>query len=137
LSNVDRLNGLVLEAQQDIFRLACRDCGLTLKAISDKANIPYQNVKLYAGGHNAMPIVALLKLRGVIPDSLLSLVLAPVDAQIVSTLCADDAHDDFAERCDNVASLVRKARHPDSPEGVEIAECEAHHIRRARAECGA
>ena len=137
MSTVDRLNGLVLEAQQDIFRLACRDCGLTLKAISDKANIPYQNVKLYAGGHNAMPIVALLKLRGVIPDSLLSLVFAPVEAQIVSTMCADDDHDTAADRCDNVASLVRKARHPDSPAGVEIAPCEASRIRAARLECGA
>ena len=137
MSNADRLFGLVIEAQQDIFRLAKRDYGLDLTEISGKANIPYANIKYYAGGHGAMPIVALLKLVGVIPDELLSRLLAPVGKIVVSEHCADNDHDTAAERCDKVASIVRQSRHPASPGGVEIVDCEDVEIRRARAECGA
>jgi hypothetical protein len=128
LSNADRLNGLVLSAQMDIFRLARRDYGLTLTEISGKANIPYQNVKLYAGGHNAMSIATLLKLVGVIPDDLLSRIFAPVERQLASSQCEFD-HDAMGADCIEYGSKLQRARSPNSPAGVEIAPCEDADLR--------
>jgi hypothetical protein len=88
----DRLTDMVLAAQTRIFRLAERDYGLSLKAISVESGIPYNTIRSY-NGHNgapvAMPLTALLKLVGVIPDDLLSHLLDPVDRRIADTETAD------------------------------------------------
>jgi hypothetical protein len=125
----DRLFGLVVEAQMDIFRLAKRDHGLSLTDISGKSNIPYQNIKYYAGGHGAMPIVAVLKLVGVIPDDLLSRLFLPVEKQITSSQCEMSDHDTLASNCIGFAAKLQGARHPASPEGVDIAPCEDADLR--------
>ena len=63
--------------QERIFRIAQRE-GLTLKAISLDSGIPYSTLRSYAGNNGEtaeMPVSALYKLVGVIPDELLSLLL--------------------------------------------------------------
>lgn len=72
----------VHEAQQRIFRLALRFHGLTIKTISLDSGIPYDTLRSYANGRATMPITALLYLVGVLPDELLSHLLAPVGKQI-------------------------------------------------------
>jgi hypothetical protein len=83
----DRLAQKVLEAQERAFRLAFRDYGLTLAQISRDSNIGYNSIRAYAGNNGEqqmMPVSALLKLVGVIPDDLLSHLLEPVGKQITS-----------------------------------------------------
>jgi hypothetical protein len=68
--------------QERIFRIAQRD-GLTLKAISLDSGIPYSTLRGYAGNNGEtaeMPVSALYKLVGVIPDQLLSLLLPEAHA---------------------------------------------------------
>jgi hypothetical protein len=128
----DRITWLVLEAQQRIFRLAERDHGLSLKAVSLDSGIPYNTVRSYAGGHAVMPVPAMLKLIGVVPDTLLSHLLDPVQRCIVPAQPDDGDHDTLASNCIDFASEHARARHPNSPAGVEIAPCEDSTLRAKR-----
>ncbi len=134
MAHDDRIQGLVLNAQSRVFRLAERDYGLTFKALSLESGIPYNSIRNYAHGETVMSLTALLKLAGVIPDVLLSQLFDPVGKVLVDAEPDDGDHDTVAECCDNVAQLVRRARHPASPAGVEIADCEDRTIRAARAQ---
>ncbi len=126
----DRIVRLTREAQQRIFRLAERDCGLTLKAISLDSGVPYSTIRTYASGEAIMPITALIRLADVIPDTLLSQLFDPVDRHLVKD--SDDyCLDELGEAADDVAAKVRRARHPNSPGGIEIIDAEAMAIRRA------
>lgn len=121
----------ILKAQSRIFRLAERDHGLTMKVIGLDSGIPYETIRSYAGHKGAqsmMPVSALCKLVGVIPDELLSHMLDPVGRQIVTD---DDDHDldILGEGADELAAEVRRARAPSSPGGVEIVDIEEARIR--------
>lgn len=110
--------------QERIFRIVTRD-GLTLKAISLDSGIPYNTIRSYAGNNGEtteMPVSALCKLVGVIPDELLSLLL-PVGRQIVRAPDSLD-HDALAEHLRSWLAEKDRAHHPDSPGGREIAPCE-------------
>lgn len=85
MTNCDRLSSELLKAQQRIFRLANRDHGMSLKNIGSDANIHYDTLRAYASGHTAMPMLAFLKLVDVLPDYLLSQLIAPVGRTIVPT----------------------------------------------------
>lgn len=132
MAHSDRIVALTLEAQERVFRLAARDHGLSLQRISLESNIPYNTVRSYAG-HNGeqaqMPISALNKLCGVIPDDLLSHLTGPADRHIVHD---DDDHDldVLGDGADELAAEVRRARSPSSPGGTEITDMEEARIRR-------
>lgn len=120
----DRITALVLEAQQRIFRLADRDFGLSLKSISLDSGIPYNSIRGYASGHTVLPVPALLKLVGVVPDALLSHLLDPVERHIAPNDNNDSDLDELADAADELAADVRRARHPNSPGGVNIVPIE-------------
>lgn len=80
----DRISLLVRDAQRRIFRLAERDCGLNLKAVGLDSGIPYNTIRSYASGEAIMPVPAMLKLVGVLPDELLSHLLDPVDRHLAT-----------------------------------------------------
>jgi hypothetical protein len=128
-----RISFLVLEAQKRIFRLAERDHGLRLKTISMDSGIPYNSVRGYASGETVMAVPAMLKLVGVIPDDLLSHMLDPVGRHIAENETDDGDHDTLASNCIDFASSHARARHPLSPKGVEIADCEDKELRASRA----
>lgn len=135
----DRIISLVLQAQSRIFRLAERNHGLTLKAISLDSGIPYDTIRSYAGHKGAqvqMPISALVKLAGVIPDDLLSHLLEPADRHIVRNADDDSDLDDLGDSADEVSRLVRRARHPSSPGGTEIIAIEEAAIKLAARKLG-
>lgn len=122
----------ILRAQSRIFRLAERDHGLSFKALALDSGIPYDTLRTYAGNKGAqamMPVSALCKLVGVIPDELLSHLLDPADRHIVPN-DDDDELDDLADIADEVAREVRRARHPKSPGGTEIIAIEEERIKR-------
>jgi hypothetical protein len=110
--------------QERIFRIAQRE-GLTLKAISLDSGIPYSTLRSYAGNNGEtaeMPVSALYKLVGVIPDELLSLLL-PEGRSIVLVPEQID-HDQIAAAFADYLHEKNQAHHPDSPAGRDIADCE-------------
>lgn len=112
--------------QERIFRIATRPGeGLTLKAISLDSGIPVSTLRSYAGTNGStaeMPVSALYKLVGVIPDELLGLLL-PEDRMIVRAPEGLD-HDEIEEICADYMATKAKAHHKDSPAGREISDCE-------------
>lgn len=114
------LDNDIRATQERIFRIAMRN-GLTLKAISLDSEIPYNTLRGYAGHNGAtaeMPVSALAKLVGVIPDDLLSLLL-PVDRAIVQVPEGVD-HDDLEDACRDYLNAKADAHHKDSECGREI-----------------
>jgi hypothetical protein len=135
MADVDRIVALTLEAQERVFRLSARDHGMSLQWISRESNIPYNTIRSYAG-HNGeqamMPIAALNKLCGVIPDDLLSHLTEP-GGRILDKPSEDGDHETTVANCLDFVAHKQKAHHPESPAGVEIADCEDRSLRVAKA----
>lgn len=113
-----------LATQERIFRIALRN-GLTLKAISLDSGIPYNTVRSYAGSGceiAEMPVSALRKLVGVVPDELLSLLLP--DGRTIVRLPDGVDLDDFEDACRDFLDTKCKAHHENSPAGRELSDCE-------------
>lgn len=132
MAHDDRITLLVLEAQQRIFRLSERDHGLSIKAISLDSGIPYNTLRSYASGAAVMAIPAMLKLVGIIPDALLSHLTDPVGKHLASNSTDDGDHDTLASNCIDFAAKASRARHPQSPGGVEIVDSEDKELRDCR-----
>lgn len=125
----DRISLLVRDAQKRIFRLSERDHGLSLKAIGLDSGIAYNTVRTYASGESIMPVTAVLRLTGVIPDELLSHLFEPVGRHIAEN--GPDGETDLdalGEDADAVATEVRRSRHPNSPGGTNIVPIERQAI---------
>lgn len=114
------------KAQQRIFRLANRDHGLTLKAISLDTGIGYSTIQTWANGSSVMSVTSLFQLVGVIPNELLSLLL-PAGHVIVEVPEGID-HDIIAPMFAGYLRGKDEAHHPDSPGGREISDCERHSL---------
>lgn len=108
--------------QERMFRLAQRDHGLTLKAISLDSGLGYTTVQSYARGEAVMSIAALFKLVGVMPDELLSLLLP--DGRHIVQAPEEIDHDKLCELATDYVATKAAAHRVDSPEGVKIAPCE-------------
>jgi oligoendopeptidase F len=131
----DRITRLTLEAQARVFRLAERDFGLSKKRIAIDSGINYETIRSYAGTKEAQAVMSLpsfIKLCGVIPNELLSQLLELADRHLeMDEEDEDTEFDDLADHGDNLARLVRQARHPNSPGGTEIIATEEEGIRAA------
>jgi len=112
------------EEQKRIFRIATDPMryGLTLKAIAIDSGIPFSTLRTYADGSAIMPITAVFKLCKALPTELLSLIL-PEGLAITANGERID-HDDMAAKALDYSMEYARARHPDSPAGVQIAACE-------------
>lgn len=122
-----------LDLQRRVFRIATDPMryGLTIKVIAFDSGIPDSTLRTYADGSTAMSLHAFVKLVGIIPDELLSLLL-PETRQLVPVAKGGD-HDTFAVNCLDYAAQYAAARHPDSPGGVEIDLVEAADLDAAKA----
>ncbi len=131
----DRIRSETIRCQQRIGRLAQRDYGLTLKMLSLDSGIPYPTIRNYFGQGDQelseLPVSALVKLIGVIPDELLSQLFDPADRHLAKNADDDACYDTLGDKADNVARLVRQARSPTSPGGTEIIAVEESGIKRA------
>lgn len=110
--------------QERIFRIAQRQ-GLTFKAISLDSGIPYSTLRGYAGHSGEpceMPVSALVRLIGVVPDELLSLLLP--DGHAICRVPDKLDHDEIADAFADYLHTKNAAHHPDSPAGRDIADCE-------------
>lgn len=127
----DRMNEQTLAAQARLFRLAERDYGKSLKQISLDSNIPYETLRSYKGdkgAHAMMPLSAVNKLCGSVPDELLSHLLEPGNRHVAENLDDEGDLDALGEDADAVATEVRRARHPNSPGGTNIVPIERDSI---------
>lgn len=105
-------------AQERIFRLAQRDYGLTIKAISLDSKLHHNTISDYANGRSVMSIASLFRLIGIIPDELLSLLL-PEGRQIVQA--PDDIdHEWLCDKAREYVDAKVKAHREDSPAGPNI-----------------
>lgn len=128
----DEISRETRKTQRRIFRLAKHNHGLTRKAIAIDSGIPYSTLGGYEKGLQIMPITAVVRLVGVIPDDLLSQLFSPADRHLERDEDDEDsALDDLGDIADEVAREVRQARHPHSPGGTEIIAIEEERIKRA------
>ena len=130
----DKISERQKREQARVFRLAQRDCSMTLKAISLDSGIGYTTIQSYAKGESVMSIASLFRLVGVIPDELLSL-LMPEGRQIVRAPEHVD-HDDICHALHDYLQAKSDAHHPESPGGREIAPCEDEALRSKVASIG-
>jgi len=117
------------ETQKDVFRIAADPMrfGLPMKLIAAKSGIPIDTLYTYANGRAAMPLLAMHKLCGVLPNELLSLLL-PGEFCVAQA----DASLDLAEtasRCIDFVAEYASARHPESEAGVDLGPNEIATLR--------
>lgn len=110
--------------QERVFRLANRDYGLTLKAISLDSGIAYNTIQGYASGSAVMSIASLFKLVGVIPDALLSLLLP--DGRAIVAMPEGVDIDEVELACRDLLAAKGEAHRPESEAGREIGPNEKH-----------
>lgn len=127
MSSDCRISHLTLETQRRIFRLSERDFGLSQKAVSMDSGIPYSTIRTYASGEAVMPITALVKLVGVIPDSLLSQLLDPA-ARCIVRIPAGVDYDEVSKVCREFLDEKERAHHPMSEQGREIGPVESQEL---------
>lgn len=114
----DNISDRQKATQERVFRLAQRDHGLTLKAISLDSGIGYTTVQSYANGNSVMSIASLFCLVGVIPNELLSLLLP--EGQRIVTVPEQIDHDEIDELCRDYSATKAAAHHPESEAGRDI-----------------
>lgn len=115
--------------QQEVFRFAERDHGLSLKVLHLKTDIAISTLKGWATG-SAMPAWAIGKLgrEGGVPDHLLSLILEPFARHVGTDEDGEGDLDTAALDAGEFQSAVQRARHPASPGGVAIVPQEVAQI---------
>jgi hypothetical protein len=111
-----------LKRRQQAMFLEAANRGITHKQIHYEANLSLSIIGQYARGETAMGGPAMLKIRRVVGAELFTMLLDDGDHLIEAP--ADIDHDDLAAGCIDYASAHARARHPDSPGGVEIMPCE-------------
>lgn len=136
MAHDDVISRRVREAQARVFRVACDPMrfGLTLKLIAIDAGLPYSTLRGYAHGETEMPLSALVRLCGVLPAELLSVLLP--DGWAISPAADEVCPDTLAMACSDFTRAHAEARHPASEDGCAISPAEAETLRARRAGLG-
>jgi hypothetical protein len=113
-----------------MFRLAQRDHGITQKMIHMDTGIGLSTLGQYVRGESVMSLAAVRKLARMkeFPSALLSVLFDDTERHVVDG-DGDSDLDSLGEDADAVAAAVRRARHPNSPGGIEITQDEEASIR--------
>lgn len=124
-------------AQQELFRRAAQEEGLTINTLHAKdMHLKKSTMRDWAAGRAVIPAWALGALgEAGVPDHLLSLVYAPYTRSITTEEDGDGDLDTAATEAIEFAAEVQRARHPHSPGGVQIVPQEKVliHPKRQRA----
>jgi hypothetical protein len=114
----------VKDRQKLVFRLACDPSryGMTKKAISADSTIGYDSLCDYANGETEMSLSALVRLIGVLPNELLSLLLP--EGQAIVAVPDEVDHDQLADAVAEYLAVKNAAHGPESPAGRDISDCE-------------
>lgn len=108
-------------AQETMFRKAA-ERGLSQKVIAADTGLSLTIIGQYARGETAMGGPSIIKMFGVIPDDLLSLLLP--DGRIIVRAPHGIDHDALCDWAEGYVATKTKAHRADSPMGPEIADCE-------------
>jgi hypothetical protein len=120
----------------DMFRLAERDHGLTLKRLSLLSSMSYDTLNEYRKGA-AIPLHAFVQIAPHMPDELLTLCLEPADKAVVSGGITDGALDELAEEAADYLAEYTHARSPSSPGGAQIIPMERAKLSEKARKVGA
>ena len=126
---------LCAKGAQDLIFSQAKEHGLAFKVIAARSRTPESTLRTYAGTKGKMvemPVGALNRLCGVIPEQLLSLLLP--DGWSIVRIADELDHDAAAEAMGKYLAAHRAAIHPDSPAGREISDCEDKELRELFAE---
>jgi hypothetical protein len=127
----DARNSVAL--QQDMFRLAKHEHGLSLAVLARTRGIPLSTLTGWANG-TAMPAWALGALK--LPDDLLSIVLTPFQKHVGTNEEGDGDIDALGLEALGLVSEIAEARSEHSPGGSRIVPIELGRIKaRARKVC--
>jgi hypothetical protein len=116
-----RITAALLRQQQTVFRLAGTQ-GVTHKLIHHETGLSLSVIGQYARGETAVSGPSLIKLFGVIPDSLLSLLLP--DGRAIVRVPTDVDFDDVEAACRDFLATKGASHHPDSPDQRDVSSCE-------------
>jgi hypothetical protein len=110
----------VKDRQKLVFRLACDPLryGMTKKAISADSCIGYDSLCDYANGETEMSLSALVRLIGVLPNELLSLLLP--EGQAIVAVPEGVDHDELAQEMVDYLAEKQAAHRPESEAGPAI-----------------
>lgn len=111
-----------LKRRQSAMFLEAANRGVTHKVVHYETGLSLSIIGQYARGETAMGMAAALKIRSVVGAELFSMLFDDGDYLVEAS--GDIDHDDLAHGCIQYAAAHARARHPDSPAGVEIADCE-------------
>lgn len=128
-----------LKRQQVTMFAAAKARGITASVIhwdtgGDNGGISLSTIGQWSRGESAMGLEMLIRLIGIIPDDLLSILL-PDGKSIVTDPTGD--HDGFAAKCIDFAAAHAAARHPASEAGIEIGPGEHKSLTAKRAQVAA
>ena len=124
-----------LDTQRDIGAFIHSNPMMSLKTVAADSGIPYSTLCTYFSQERdirlaELPMSNYVRLIGVVPDEQLSKLLDPGDRHLAHNGDEDNEFDDLADKADEVAREVRRARHPKSPGGTEIIAKEEAKIRQ-------
>lgn len=116
----------LLNRQREMFRLAEHQHGWSQKAVHHATGMSLSAIGQYARGETAMSGPAIIKLASVpdFPSDILSLLFTGTGRHVADDDRKDSDLDDLADAADELATDVRRARHPNSPGGVNIVPIE-------------
>lgn len=117
--------------QQTMFRLAERDAGITRKMICLSTGYSRTAIDEWARGEKSMsgPAIVAIAAMPEFPSTLLSLLFEGTNRHLADDCDAGD-HDTLAGNCVEFSSTYTRARHPQSPAGVDIAPCEDRELQQ-------
>jgi hypothetical protein len=108
----------------DMFRLAERDHGLTVKRLALLSGMSYDTLQNYRNDA-AIPLHAFIQIMPHIPDELLSMVTEIGGKDVVSPgNDTDSTLDDLAEEAAEFVAEYTRARSPNGPGGATIVPIE-------------
>lgn len=111
-----------LKRRQSAMFLEASNRGITHKVVHYETGLSLSIIGQYARGETAMGGPAMLKVRQVVGAELFSMLLDDGDYLVEADETID--HDDLAAGCMDYAMAHARARHPNSPAGIDIADCE-------------
>jgi transcriptional regulator with XRE-family HTH domain len=123
----------LLVKQKSMFRQAAAR-GFTQDLIHGETKISTTSLSDWANGKAKLSLAGLLRIAEMkdFPAELLTLLFQGTGRVLCDEITDDGDHDSLASNCIDFASRTARARHPNSPGGVEIVECEDNDLRACR-----
>lgn len=123
----------LLVKQKSMFRQAAK-AGFTQDLIHGETDLPTTSLSEWATGKTKMSLGGFLRIAAIedFPSELLSLLMEGTGRHVADDGIDEGDHDTLAGNCVDFIGKHARARHPESPAGIEIAPCEDTELRASR-----